>query len=367
MARRLFVDIDSARLVGGFEGGSAPAPENLFRADNTDYELYFLKESESARRYEMADFSGSSIKLHIGAHPPSSATAFVAAETWTNLPATVSATVARTITGGAATAEQQRVTFSPEAVEGTFSLTFPSQALTFSALSAGVFTTSGSHGLSLFQPWKPVSFTTPTGFSNNQTLYVASIIDATRFLASDSPAGSAITAFTATSAGTGFTITASTRALPARAEVAELQNALQELPPLGANSVSVSGQPGRNYVLSFSGAKGQVALPLMSVASSLTPVIGKTGTINFNTVELTNAISASATIEAVMEIETSAGGKTETVLQVPVTLRNELIATGSPLPISTISGSASFALLAPDNSTWLVSIDNDGILTATKQ
>jgi len=68
----------------------------------------------------------------------------------------------------------------------------------------------------------------------------------------------------------------------------------------------------------------------------------------------------------VLEVEATESGKVETFAQVPVTLRNDIIASGTPTPVSTISGSASFSILSPDSSVWVITIDDDGILTASK-
>ena len=368
MARRLFVDIDNARLVSGLESGTTPLLDNLFQADAADYELYFLRESEAgSRAYELVNFASASVKLHIGAPPPSVATAYVASESWSNLSSSVTATVTRTITGTSSTNEQQTVAFSPEAVDGTFALTFPSQSLTFSALSAGVFTTSGTHGLATLQPWVPSGFTTPSGFANGQTLYVASVVGPSSFLAASTPTSSAVTGFSAATAGAGYTITGSTVSLPAKSTPAEVENALQAVFGIGSGNASVSGVPGKIYRVSFGGQKGQQPLPLMTVAQALVGPVGKAGTINFNTVELTNAISASASIEAVMEIEITDGPQVQTVLQTPVTLRNDLIASGSPTPVSAVTAVANLLLLDGSNDTWAISIDSDGVLTATKQ
>jgi hypothetical protein len=86
--------------------------------------------------------------------------------------------------------------------------------------------------------------------------------------------------------------------------------------------------------------------------------------VNFNTSSLANAISASADIEAALEIEVTDGTEVVTVAQNPVTIKNEVIAAGSPTPVT---GTSSFGLLDGDGATWLITIDNSGVLTATKQ
>lgn len=364
MARKLYLDVDTGRFVAGLNGG-VPPDLSSFEGDNVDYELYFLTAGTGGSIYEPLDYSAKSVKLHIGPQPPSTATAYVAAQAWSNLPTTVSATVSRAITGGAGANEQQTLSFSPDAYDGTFALTFPSQALTFSSVTAGLFTTSGSHGLAAGQAFVVTGFGTPTGFSNGTTLYAAQLVSASQFYANTTSTTSAITAYTATTAGTGYTLTATSSVIEARASAATVEDSLEAMAPIGTGNVRVTGIAGRTYRISFTGAKSQVALPLMTVAQALTPVYGKTATLNFNTTELINAISASASIEATMEVEVSQGGKIETVTQALVTLGNDIIATTGGVPV-TVSPAAFFYLKSPDNSTWSISVDDDGTLLAEK-
>jgi hypothetical protein len=368
MARRLFIDLDSGRLVAGVNSSIPTGLDNIFENDSADYELYFLKaDPTGAATFEAQDFSAKSVKLHIAAPPPSTATAYVAQNAWTDLPATVSATISRVITGGSITNEQQKVSFSPDAQSGTFSLTIPARTITVSAITAGLFTTSGNHGLALLEPFSITGLTAPTGgLSNGQTLFASVLVSPTQLRAATSATTTPINTFAADSGGTASTVTASTRLLPARATAAEVQTALQALPSVGAGNVSVFAAPGKEYRIGYQGAKGQAELPLPTVAAALTPLFGKTAKLNFGTVELANAISASASLEAALEVELTENGSVETVLQIPVTLRNDIIEGASPLPSSTPTAT-SFLLASPDNSTWQVSIDDDGILTATKQ
>jgi hypothetical protein len=368
MARRLFIDTEAGRFVEGVNSNIPAALDNLFENDSADYELYFLRRDPTgAFAYEAQDFSDRSVKLHIAAAPPSTATAFVAQNTWTNLPSTVSATVARTVTGGSISNEQQRLTFSPDAQSGTFSLTIPSRTITVSAVAAGLFTTSDNHGLAVLEPFTITGLSAPTGgLSNGQTLFASEIVNPTQFRATRDRRTTSVLTFAAGSGGTASTIAASTRLVTARATGAEVQSALEALPSVGAGNVIVLAVPGREYRIGYQGEKGQVELPIATVAAALTPLFGKTAKLNFGTVELANAISASATLDATLEVEVAEGTSVDTVLQVPVTLRNDIIDTASPLPSSTPTAT-SFLLASPDNSTWQVSIDNDGILTATKQ
>jgi hypothetical protein len=364
MARKLYVNVDESRLVAGINSSTPPILDNLVESDQVDYELYFLTASSGDTLYEPLDYSSASVKLGVGPKPPGGGTLYATTTAWTNLASTVTATLTRTITGTASVNEQQQLSLSPEAFDGTFALTFPSQSLTFTSVTGGLFTTSGAHGLCISQGFVVTGFGTPTGFSNGSTLYVAQIPAVNRFYANSVNSTTAITSYTAQTAGTGYTVTGSSSALPARVSTSAMQSALEAMTAIGAGNVEVIGNPGKSYRISFKGAKGQVALPLMTVAAALTPVYGKTGRVNFNTSSLANAISASADIEAALEIEVTDGTEVVTVAQTPVTIKNEVIAAGSPTPVT---GTSSFGLLDGDGATWLITIDNSGVLTATKQ
>lgn len=367
MARRLYLDTVNGRFVQGLNSTIPVTLDNLFQNDAATYELYFLRpDPTGAFVYEAQDFAAKSVKLHIAPPAPSTATAYVAQNTWTDLPATVTASVTRTITGGTTANEQQTLAFTPEAQSGTFSLTIPSRTVTIADITGGTFTTSGGHGLANFEPFTITGLSSPTGgLANGQSLFVASVLNAGQFTATPTANGIGVTAFAASS-GTLSTLTASTRLLPARAAAADVQTALEALPSVAAGNVLVLGIPGSEYRIGYQGQKSQVQLPVATVAASLTPVFGKTATINFATAELAAAISASASIEAALEIEVTEGSTVETLLQTGVTLRNDIITTAGALP-SAVSPSTSFLLTSPDESVWSVSIDDDGTLSATKQ
>jgi hypothetical protein len=367
MARKLYIDVDAGQFVESVNSNIPVALGNLFENDSADYELYFLRRDPTgAFLYEAQDFSAKSVKLHIAPAPPSTATAFVAQNTWTNLPSIVSAVVTRTLTGGPVSNEQQRLTFSPDAQSGTFSLTIPARTITVSGVAAGLFTASDNHGLAVLEPFTITGLTAPTGgLSNGQTLFASVIVNPTQFRAAATRTTTPNNAFAADSGGTASTVTASTRLVAGRATGAEVQAALEALPSVGTGNVVVLASPGREYRIGYQGEKGQVPIPVATVAAALTPLFGKTATLNFATTQLAAALSGNASLQAALEVETTESGNVDTVLQVPVTLRNDIIDGASPLPVSTTTATF-FTLLSPDNSVFAVSVDDNGILTTEK-
>jgi hypothetical protein len=69
-------------------------------------------------------------------------------------------------------------------------------------------------------------------------------------------------------------------------------------------------------------------------------------------------------ITAKVEIEWTESGTTSSTLPTSAIVYNDVIRGGEGVP--TVTAAASFKLLSADSSLWTVTIDNDGVLTATK-
>ena len=368
MARSLYLDVESSRFVSGLNSSIPASLESFFQGDNAQYEIYFLQRNTAENPqtlYEPVDYSARSLKVAIGAPPPSNATAYVAQNTWTNIGSVVTATVARTVTGTASVNEQQLVTLSPAAWSGNFSLAFPARSISVSSITGGLFTTTVNHGLTVLEPFTLTGFSTPTGFVNGQTLFAAAILSNKTFTANGTATTTAVTAFSATGTGTLTTLAESTPLIDVRATGSQVRSTVEELASVGAGNVSVVAVPGSSYRLAFTGLKSSVQLAQATItATSIVPVYGKSATLDFATVTLANAISGSATLSAVLEVESTEGAVVETLCQSPVTLINDIIEAGSVTPVT---GTSVFTLLSPDSSTWEISIDDSGALTAEKQ
>jgi hypothetical protein len=125
------------------------------------------------------------------------------------------------------------------------------------------------------------------------------------------------------------------------------------------------------------GATGAMGLKKTFAGSFLANDAGftKTGTgsstiyqfdLNLNTTNL-NAefpLDTEESITAKVEIEWTESGTTSSTLPTSATVFNDVIRGGEGVP--TVTAAASFKLLSADSSLWTVTIDNDGILTATK-
>ena len=141
--------------------------------------------------------------------------------------------------------------------------------------------------------------------------------------------------------------------------------------------VQVQFVRGGTVVELAAGATGQMGIKKTFAGSFLANDAGftKTGTgsttvyqfdLNLNTSNLNAEFPADTepSISALVEIEWTESGTTSSTLPTSATIYNDVIRGGEGVP--TVTAAASFKLLAPDSSLWTITVDNDGILTATK-
>jgi hypothetical protein len=393
MARQLYLDVENQSFVRDPKSGAPVSLANLFEGDLEDYELYFVRPGDNgAPPYSFVNKQDSSVKLHIGPPPPISASPYVAQATWTNIASWITgitASVTRTASGGISVNEQQKIVLDPAPESGSFNITFPQRTLAITAFSAtetfgpllidssvtaAVFRTATPHGLVNGDSIVLSGFNAPVGFDNDVIYPAARYSEDTfgilplAFRAASSISGAQITVLPQTTASIDV------RDLNALA----IKIILENTPSSNANSGNFGVFVGFTgalvapasviIVITYQGLKGRASFPLLMLdGQNLNRRFGKTASLNFNTVELATALSGRATLDAVLEVETSEGGKIDTVAQMPVVLKQDIIKSGTPSPVSTISGSTSFNILSPDASVWTITIDDNGILTATKQ
>jgi hypothetical protein len=141
--------------------------------------------------------------------------------------------------------------------------------------------------------------------------------------------------------------------------------------------VQVQFVRGGTVVELAAGATGQMGLKKTFAGSFLAndAAFTKTGTgtttvyqfdLDLNTTNL-NAefpLDTEDSISAKVEIEWTESGTTSSTLPTSATIYNDVIRGGEGVP--TVTAAASFKLLSADSSLWTITVDNDGILTATK-
>lgn len=357
-ARRFFLDTQARSFVAGL-GSTVPLFTPLFFEEDVEsIELYFLKPTGIPERpYDALDYSANTVKLAVGVTAPA-----VLQASWSALPTTCTASVTTLTDGGGGNNEVQRITFSSTPASGGFSLTLPARAVTVSSVAAGVFT-AVNHGLLDGQSATLSAFTISGSSFANQAYYITQRTPDT-FRIANTPGGTAIAAVVTSGGGTATLAAITTGQIGANATAAAVQSALllAGLSVSGAPQIIVIGNVSSGFLLTFANTQSNINFDPVVVSSTLAAAPGLSANVNFNTAEVA-ALIAAGTTSARLEIEVAGGGRRQTY-QTSVSLAADIISSASPAPVPV--GSTSFALLAPDSSQWVVSIDNDGTLSATK-
>jgi hypothetical protein len=361
-ARKLFVNT-VARTITDAEPSALGGSGSLasFKEDVEPIELYFYKPSGVlGDEFDYLSYDAASVKLAVGVTAPA---AFQSS--WTPATTSVSASVTSLQTGGSGASAIQKVTFSPTPSKGSFALAFPSRAVTVTTLSLNRFTTPTPHGLVDGQAVTLSGFTSPTGFANGDTLFVVGSTTQS-FRVASGPLATALTV-AADSGGTATTQTLTTALIPAQSPERSIQAAINAAGLISGSQpqVVVSGE-GASFELRYSGRLANVAVSNVSVVdSTLAAIPYLSANLSFDTNEVAALLSAGQGENCRLEIEASEGGLRQT-FQMSASIAADIIASGSPAPLPTITPATSFNLISPDTSVWNVTIDDNGVLTATK-
>ena len=357
-ARRFFLDTQARSFVDAPSNTLAASLPLFFEEDVESVELYFLTPTGNfSAPYDYLDYNGNTVKLAVGVTAPAALQT-----SWTALPTACTASVTTLITGGGGANEVQRITFSTVPATGSFSLTLPARAVTVSSVSAGVFT-AANHGLLDGQSATLSAFTISGSSFANQAYFITQRTPDT-FRIAATAGGTAIAAAVTSGGGTATLAAITTGQIASNATATTVQDAFVSagITVSAAPQINVSGNFGSGFVLTFANTQANINFDSVVVSSTLAAAPGLTANVNFNTAEVA-ALIAAGTTSAKLEVEVAGDGKRQTY-QTQVSLASDIISSASPAPIP--AGSTSFALLAPDNSQWVVSIANDGTLSATK-
>jgi hypothetical protein len=361
-ARRFFLDTTARAFVGSPDSTLPSIGGAFFAEDVEEVELYFLRQTGNfARPLEYVDYSGNTIKLAVGVTAPAAlVTSFSAIST------TVAITASVSITGGAGVNEVQRIQIAPRPATGSFAVQLPARNVTVSSITSSVFT-AVRHGLLNEQSVTLTGFTITSGFSNGQQVFIR---DRTRdtFRIASTAAGAALTV--SASGGTAEVDAITTASLPANATPQQLQDAIVDAGVAVDNQpqIVVTGAP-NDYLLTYAGALAGIDLPTAAVVgSTLAGGAGLSGLISFNTNEVASIVAAGQGGNCKLEVEVFNGGTTaRQTYQQAATLADDIITSTSPIPAPV--GPTISTLNFDDGSggTWTVTIDPNGVLTATKQ
>jgi hypothetical protein len=362
-ARKLFVNT-VARTITDAEPSALGGSGSLaaFKEDVEPIELYFYKPSGTfGDQFQYLSYSAADVKLAVGVTAPAALQT-----SWTPATTTITASVTATQTGGGGNNALQTVNFSPSPSEGSYSIRFPARAITIASVASNRFTTSAPHGLVDGQQVVLSAFTTPTGFANDDVVFVVGAAPQS-FRVAFSPLGTPL-AITASGGGTATTQALTTPLIAAQASQQNIQAAIDAtglVAEAGRPQVVVDGE-GASFALRYAGRLANINVPVAEIVdSSLAAVPHLTANLSFDTTEVAALLTAGLGDSCRLEVEATESGLRQTA-QMPATIAADIISSSSPAPLPAITPATSFNLIAPDASVWNVTIDDNGVLTATK-
>ena len=356
VARKIYIDTDRRAFVVG-QSGIAALKQTFSNEDVENVELYFLAR-DAAGTLTAQDYSANTVKFAVGTTTPA-----VLGVTWAAISTTVTASVSTLVTGGSGSNEQQKITLSPQPTEGAFSIQLPARSVTVSTVSANVFT-AADHGLYDGQSVTLTAFSFTNSSVVNGSAYFVIRGGKDEFsLASIAGSVTALTAEVTSGGGTVDVGAVTTGQVAFDATPAEVELALRNsgLAVLDRPQIIVTGTAGKEYTLTYAnGSANRDYDPVTIVGSTLAAAPGLQANVNFNTVSVADLLAAGTT-SVTMEVEVSDGTLRHSY-RTQATLSSDLISSSSPLTLTT----SSFTLNSGDGSTWNITIDNNGSLTAAK-
>ena len=358
-ARRFYLDTQARQFVVGPTVGAPVAAPVFFGEDVEEIALYFLEPTpEAVAAYRFVDYSGNTVKLAVGITAPAALQT-----SWTATTTAITASITTLTNGGSGANEVQRLSFSGDVpVEGSLSLTIPTRAVTVSSVSAGLFT-AADHGLLDGQTVTLSSFTISASSFANSTYFIAGRTKDT-FRISNTADGVSVNAIVTSGGGTA-TLPALTTPVLSEITVANLQQAFIDagLSLNGQPQVIDTGSYAQGFTLTFANSQANINFDPMTVSSTLAAPAGLQANVSFNTSEIAALIAAGTTSGLKFEVEVAGGGRRQTY-QTTCSLSDDIVSSTSPTPVPV--GSQGFAMLSPDSSQWTITVDNDGVVTATK-
>ena len=357
--RRFYLDTQNRTFVSGIDATFAVPPPLFFGEDVEAIELYFLRPTANpSSPYLVEDYSANTVKLAVGVTQPAALQT-----SWTATTTAITASITTLTNGGAGANEVQKLTFSGNPPsEGGYSLTMPSRAVTVSSVSAGVFT-SVNHGLLDGQSVTLSAFTI-SGSSFANSSYIVTQRSKDTFRIATTATGTAISASVTSGGGTATLSAITTPQIPYNATAADAQQAFVAAGITNNNApqIIVSGSYAQGFTFTFANSQANINFDPMTVSSTLAAPKGLQANVSFNTSEVAALIAAGTTSGLKFEVEVAGGGRRQTY-QTTCSLSDDIVSSTSPTPAP---ANTSFTLQSPNGSSYTVTIDNDGILTTTK-
>lgn len=281
---------------------------------------------------------------------------------WTPLTTAITPSVTTVVNGGAGTNEVQNITFPTTPDEGSFAITLPARNIAISTVSANVFT-SVNHGLYDGQSVTLTAFTISSGFSNGSQYFItARTKDTFRIAATQ---GGAALAVSASSGGTAQLPAVVVGPLRHNASATEVTQAFiaSGFAIGGSPQIVCTATPGREYRLTFGGGSANINFDPVTIISDLRILPALEANVSFNTFGVRDAIERGDS-NLVMEVEVLSDGARKTY-RTSASFSPDLLVDAAFAPVA-VPFNSSFTMQSADSSLWSISIDNDGVLTATK-
>jgi hypothetical protein len=359
--RRYFLDTQSRNFVSGLDATFSAAAPLFFAEDVESIELYFLRPTGNPTApYLIEDYSANTVKLAVGVTAPAALQT-----SWTATTTAITASITTLTNGGAGANEVQKLSFSGNPPsEGGYSLTMPSRAVTVSSVSAGVFT-AVNHGLLDGQSVTLSAFTiSGSTFANSSYIVVQRTQDTFRI--STTAGGTAISAAVTSGGGTATLPAITTPQISYNATAADAQQAFLAagIALNSAPQIIVSGSYTQGLTFTFANSQANINFDPMTVSSTLAAPAGLQANVSFNTSEVAALIAAGTTSGLKFEVEVAGGGRRQTY-QTTCSLSDDIVSSTSPTPVPL--GALGFNMIAGNGDVYQITIDNTGILTATKQ
>jgi hypothetical protein len=280
----------------------------------------------------------------------------------------VTATITSLVTGGSGSNAQQRITISPRPASGGWAIQLPARNVTVSSVSASVFT-AADHGLYSGQSVSLTAFSlTSSQVANGASYFVIRNSKDTFGLAATAQATTPLTAATTSGGGTVSLSALTTGQLSHNTSPSDVQSAFVAagITINAAPQILVTGTAGQEYVLTYAnGSANRDYANASIVGSTLVGAAGLQANLSLNTNEIA-ALIAAGTTAVRMEVEVSDGTKRQTYAA-PATISDDIIASSSTVPVPVGTPVSTLNFTDGSGGTWAVSVDANGILTATKQ
>jgi hypothetical protein len=355
--RRFFLNSATRSFVASPTVGVPATDAAFFDEDVEAVELYFLEPTDSpfsSARY--LDYSANTVKLAVGITAPAALQT-----SWSAVSTTITASITSTVTGGSGANAVRRLTFSGrQPVKGAISLTLPGTEIQGSVVADNrIFVSEFG---AIFEN-RPVFL---SDFDDRDGNWFMVNVGRGSFQIANTSGGGPVTI--AGAMGDIFPGPVTTSPI-SEISVGGIRNAIIDagiVNSAGRPLIEVSGSFQSGFDLEYVDLLGERAHENPTVTSTLAAAPALAANLSFNTNEVAALISAGTTTNLRMEVEVSDGTLRQTYATT-ASIADDIITSTSPVPVPAGDTVSSLNFDDGDGGTWTVTVDPNGVLTATKQ